>query len=96
MFNVAVLVVVAAMCGFQGSVKFYHECMADEDKKCEVLTGYRKHSDAVKAGEKSGSYQVAEVKARMTAREGIDCSDNGELMGRRRFMVWTTDRPHQM
>ena len=93
-FNVVVLVVVTAIHCFQGSVQFYSKCMADSDKTGEVLAGYKKHAALVEAGEARGSYPVVEVKAKMAAREGIDCSDNGELMGRRSVMVWTTEQPH--
>ena len=68
--------------------------MANPDLKSEAIMKYRKHQIAVQCGEKSGPFQIAELKHSHIADTGIEVRDRAEVMGRRRFLVWTTDRSY--
>ena len=66
--------------------------MSSEETKVELLSIFEKHRKCVHDGEKRGPWPVAEIKQAMQATQGTRYSDSGEVMLRRRFIVWTTDR----
>ena len=77
----------------QGELEFYQNCMKNDDKVAEMIGNYRNHRAEIDTGGKPNqAFKVVEVKQKMSALESIRTSDNGEVMLRRRFLVWSTDR----
>ena len=67
--------------------------MRSDDKIAEFIGNFRTHRAEIDGGMKTNQpFKVCEVKQKMSAAEGCVTSDNGEVMLRRRFLVWGTDR----
>ena len=67
--------------------------MRSDEKIAEIIGNYKAHRNEIDGGLKPNQpFKVAEAKSKMAAQQGIVASDNGEVMLRRRFLVWSTDR----
>ena len=67
--------------------------MRSEEKTAEMIGNYKDHRQDIEQGKKPNQqFKLAEAKQKMAAQQGVLASDNGEVMLRRRFLVWSTDR----
>ena len=78
---------------FTGELQWFNESRTDDDKLFNILQHYRKHRALVQAGVASVmKWNIAQCKLMVIKMFSIEVNDMGELMCRRRFCVWASDR----
>lgn len=83
----------SSMIIFTGELQWFNEARSDDDKLFYILQHYRKHRQVVQAGVCSVTkWQVGQCKALVIKMFSVEVNDMGELLCRRRFCVWASDR----
>lgn len=84
---------VSSISYFTGDLQWFHDTRADDDKLFYILQNYRKHRQLVLSGMASVTkWNLGQCKLLVIKMFSIEVNDMGELMNRRRFCVWASDR----
>ena len=76
-----------------GEEEWLKNSMLDSENCHIVIKSYKDHRAQVEAGAKLPSvWPLLEVKMTLTQTSSTDVRAKGELMNRRRFLLWATDR----
>ena len=79
------------VCANQSKLERYHENRKDSDKLVIMVKNYANHRKAVQGGEAAGKWNIATVETEIAVQQGMQCTQGGELMCRRRFLEWVSD-----
>ena len=91
--RVCVSCFVVLLCPAQASRKWLAEALLDSEKQVVILKSYKDHRKAIMAGAKfPEKWPILEIKMTFTKAASTDIRAEGELMNRRRFITWVSDR----
>ena len=76
-----------------GEGQWLAEALLDSEKQVVILKSYKDHRKSIMAGAKlPEKWPILETKTTFTKAASTDIRAEGELMNRRRFITWVSDR----
>ena len=76
-----------------GEQEWLSKALLDSEKNHIIIKSYKDHRKAIMAGAKlPEKWPLLEIKATFIKQSSTDVRAEGELMNRRRFIAWVSDR----